>query len=578
MAANEHIRYEPDERAPLLLTLNTAFQGTVLIVANVTANVILFAAAFNDDGGYAEWAIVGALAVAGIVVALHASRWGRVGPGCFLLMGSGVPFLAACVLAVDTGGVALMSSLIVASSLVQLAAATWLARLRRLITPVVSGVAFMAIALSTMPIAVRRFDDVPEGTTGFAGPVVAVAVLAAIALLMLRGTGLWRLWALPLAIAVGCIAAVPLGLYDPRPLVEASWFEPPNVAGWPGFGSILSRDFWSLLPVFLVVSAVVAVRAAGEGAGIQQACRREPRTVDFRGVQQTLNVSTTGVLLSGVAGVPPTVGYLPSTVALMNFTGVAARRVGAFMGALLVGLALLPKAVAALPTVPRPVSGALLMVIMSLFFVEGMRLATRDGLTPQRALVVGLAVSIAVGLENHGGFATSSGSPWAVVLTNGVLVSVIVAIGLTALIDLTAARRRRLETALDFSSLPDLDAFLHEAGRALRWDDASIGRLRAAGEETLAAMMQLREDHDSEAPPRIVLNLRPEPGSVELEFLALFTEENLEDRIDFMGEETQMPDVSDLSFRLLRHLAAAVRHRRYYGLDVVTVTIERSTA
>lgn len=577
MPANEHIRYEPDERAPLSVTLNTAFQGAVLIVANVTAVVILFAAAFEGDEGYTEWAVASALAVAGIVVALHASRLGRLGAGCFLLMGSAVPFLAVCVLAVDTGGLELMSSLIVASSLVQLAAATWLARLRRLITPVVSGVAFMAIALSTMPIAMRRLDDVPAGTTGFAGPVVAVVVLAAVALLMMRGKGLWSLWALPTAIAIGCIAAVALGVYDPDPITEAAWFEPPNVAAWPGFGSILSRDFWALLPVFLIVSAVVAVRSAGEGAGIQQACRREPRTVDFRGVQSTLNVSATGVLLSGVAGVPPPAGYLPSTIALMNFTGVAARRVGAVIGTMLVALALLPKAVAALLTVPRPVSGALLLVIMSLFFVEGMRLATRDGLTRQRTLVVGLPVAVAVGLENHGGLQNSSDSPWTIVLTNGVLASVVVAVTLTALIDLTAARRRRLETVLDISSLPDLDAFLHEAGLALKWDDASIERLRAAGEETLAAMMQLGEDHDASRPPRVVLNLRPEAGSVELEFLALFSEENLEDRIDVMSEDTQLPDVSELSFRLLRHLATGVRHRRYHGLDVVTVNVEGST-
>ena len=192
--------------------------------------------------------------------------------------------------------------------------------------------------------------------------------------------------------------------------------------------------------------------------------------------------------------------------------------------------------------------------------------------------MVGLPVAIAVGLENHGGLLDSSAGLWAIMLTNGVLVSVVVAIALTVLTDLTAARRRRLETVLDMSSLPDLDAFLRKAALALKWDEASVGRLRAAGEETLAAMMQLCEDRDDAAAPRMVLNLRPEAGSIELEFLALFSEENLEDRIDLMSEDAQLPDVSELSFRLLRHLATAVRHRRYHGLDVVTVNVEGSTA
>ena len=91
-------------------------------------------------------------------------------------------------------------------------------------------------------------------------------------------------------------------------------------------------------------------------------------------------------------------------------------------------------------------------------------------------------------------------------------------------------------------------------------------------------MMQLRAEHDAAQTPRVVLNLRPGADWVELEFLALFSEENLKDRIDYLSEEGEPPDVSDLSFRLLRHYAAAVRHRKYYGLDVVTVEVEGSAA
>lgn len=578
MPVNEQIRYEPDERPPALLTLNVALQGTVLIVTNVTAFVIIFAAAFRDDGNYARWAIVGALVVAGLVTSLHASQMGRVGPGCVLLMGSGVPYLAACVLAVDTGGLALMSSLVVASSLVQFATAAWLARLRRLITPVVSGVAFMLIAVSAMPIAMRRLNDVPDGASDAAGLLVAAVVLVATALAVLQGSGLWNLWAMPTAIAAGCIVAVPLGVYDPGLVADASWFELPHVEGWPGLGSVLNEDFWALLPVFLIVSVVVSVRSASEGATIQQASRRNPQSVDFRGVQQTVNVGGAAVLLSGVAGIPPTIAYLPTTVALLNFTGVAARRVGAVIGALLVALALLPKAVAALLTIPRPISGALLMVIMGMLFTEGIRAATRDGLTRQRAFVVGLPLSIAIGLQSHGSLWDAGDSPVAAVLNNGVLVGVLAAVVLTAVMELSAARRRRLDTVLDLAVLPDLDAFLREAGSGLKWNDASIRRLRAAGEETLTAMMQLRDEHESAQPPRVVLNLRPGTGWAELEFLALFSEENLEDRIDYISEETELSDVSDLSFRLLRHYATAVRHRKYYGLDVVTVEVEGSGA
>ncbi|MYE45592.1 MAG: hypothetical protein F4X25_02345 [Chloroflexi bacterium] len=189
MSANEHIRYEPDEAPPLSLTLIVAFQGMVLIVSNTVMITTIFAAAFNDDGTYLAWAIFAGLIVAGAVTALQATRLGRLGSGHILLMGPGVPFLAVCVLAVDEGGLALMSSLVVASSLMQFAVAAWLARLRRLITPVVAGVAFMMIAVSAMPIAIGRLNEVPDGASTGAGPAVGLITLGAAALLMLRGTG-----------------------------------------------------------------------------------------------------------------------------------------------------------------------------------------------------------------------------------------------------------------------------------------------------------------------------------------------------------------------------------------------------
>ena len=576
--ANEHIRYEPDERVPPLLTVNVAFQGMVLIVSNTVTFVVIFSAAFNDDGSYMTWAIVGALIVAGVSTALHASKIGRLGPGHVLLMGSGVPFLAACVLAVEQGGLALMSSLVIASSLIQFVVAARLAQLRRLITPVVSGVAFMMIALSAMPIALGRLNDVPAGVSDAAGPGVGLATLAITALLMLLGTGLWRLWALPIALIGGCAIAVPLGVYDIQRAIDAPWFDLPQVAGWPGFGSVLDEDFWALLLVFLVVSAVVAVRSSSEGAAIQQASRREPRSIDFRGVQRTLNVGGIAILLSGIAGTPPTIAYLPSTISLFQFTGVAARRVGITIGVMLIVAALLPKIVAMLLTIPRPVSGALLLVIMGLLFVEGMRTVLRGGLTRQRAAIVGTSLSIAVGLQSQNILADVIGGTWGATLGNGVVFGVTAAVLMTVVLELAGSRPRprRLESELDVSALPEIEAFLRKLGADLRWNQQSIDRLHAAGEETLSAMLNLRDDYESDQPPRLVLIARPGGESVELEFLALFSEENLEDRVAYLSEQAEEPEVGDISFRLLRFYASSVRHRKYYGIEIVTVEIEGS--
>ena len=482
--------------------------------------------------------------------------------------------MAVCVLAVAEGGLPVMSSLVVAAALVQFALAFWLAQLRRVITPVVSGVAFMVIAASAMPIAVARLESVPAGASPAAGPIVGAATLVAATVLMLRATGMLRLLAIPITIVAGCVAAVLLGVYDFQPALDAPWFGLPEFSAWPGLGPVLDQDFLALLLVFLIVSAIVGIRASNEGSVIQQVSWRRPRAVDFRSVQGTLNVSGVAILLSGIAGTLPTIIYLPSTISLISFTGVAARRIGLVVGAMLIGMALLPKAVAVLTTIPRPVTGAILMIVMGLLFVEGVRTVLQSGFNQQKAIIVGVSLSIGIGLQSRNILASALGEPWGVAFGNSVVVGILAAVLMSMVLEVTGSRRRRMETELDISALPAIEEFLRELGSRMRWDQAATERLCSAGEETLSSMLHLRDDYEGDRPPRLVLIARPAAGTVEMEFLAVFSEENIEDRLSFMSEQAEAPDVSEVSFRLLRHYASSVRHRKYHGIDIVTVQVD----
>ncbi|MYI82169.1 MAG: hypothetical protein F4056_02265 [Chloroflexi bacterium] len=58
--------------------------------------------------------------------------------------------------------------------------------------------------------------------------------------------------------------------------------------------------------------------------------------------------------------------------------------------------------------------------------------------------------------------------------------------------------------------------------------------------------------------------------------MAATDQENLEDRIAYLSTELQIPEPNEISLRLLRHYASAVRHQKYHGLDIVTVRVEGS--
>ena len=73
---------------------------------------------------------------------------------------------------------------------------------------------------------------------------------------------------------------------------------------WQGIDLTPGTEFWTLLPTFVVVTLVVAVKTSGDGVVIQQVSLRRPRAIDFRVVQGTVNASGLGGVLSGLAGTP----------------------------------------------------------------------------------------------------------------------------------------------------------------------------------------------------------------------------------------------------------------------------------
>ena len=162
-------------------------------------------------------------------------------------------------------------------------------------------------------------------------------------------------------------------------------------------------------------------------------------------------------------------------------------------------------------------------------------------------------------------------------LDNGMLVGALAAILMTLFLDLTNPRRGgRLQARLDTSALPDIHKFVGELARRLGWNESSTDRLLAASEETLMSLVQRGDGEPVDDPPRLMLVARPGTGVVELEFMAVFDEQNLEQRLANLSEETEGLEEGEVSLRLLRHYASSVQHQKYYGLDIVTVQVKGS--
>ena len=570
---NENVRYEPNEIPPHPVAIGAGFQAAMLIVAPIILTVVIVSRIAGQPDSYIAWGAFAALLVSGITTTLQAVRFGRIGSGHVLIMGTSGAFIAVCVAALVEGGPSTMASLIVISSLFQFMLAARLSLLRRIFTPVVSGTVIMLIAATVMPIIFDTMRDVPEDVSETAGPAAALATLATVAILILRAPPALRLWSPVIGIAVGCAVAAPYGLFDAQAILDAPWIGAP-LSEWPGFDLTPGVEFWALLPAFVVVTLVGAIETIGDGVAIQRVSQRRPRATDFRVVQGALNADGVGNLLSGLAGTLPNTTYSTS-ISLAEVTGIGARRVGVVIGVIFVAVAFLPKFSALLIAIPSPVAGAYVFILVAMLFVQGMKIVIQDGVDHRKAVVVGMSFWIGTGFQNGWIFPDLLGDGFmSVLLGNGMTSGAIVAVILMALIELTSPRRRRLAVTLDSDALPSLNEFLRGFADRAGWNEPSTERLALVAEETLLSLLSAAEDDpERDRPRRLVVTARAGPGGAELEFVSATEGENLEDRLSYVGESPDVEDGREISFRLLRHYASSVRHQKYHGVDIVTVSV-----
>ncbi len=570
------LRYEPEEKCPPTLALNSALQIFVPNTISVILLTTIVALASGHGSDYLSWAIFSGLVITGISVILHSFRFWHIGSGRLVVTNFNVPFLAVTTLALATGGPGLLASLVMVSTVLQLLITMRLASFRRLFTPTVSGTIIMLVAVSAVPFIVSRTVIAPAGVSLERFLIPGIAALAVGVLVTLKGSPGLRLWTLPLTLVSGVAVAAPMGLYDIGLVIEAQWFSLPDLT-WRGFDFTFGVEFWSLLPGFVFVSLTAYLKSLGDLSAIYQASYREPRALDHRVVQSGLNLYGGTTFLTGVLGTVPISAPWAVTVVYVSFTGVASKVVGIYLGLATLAVAPFSKLIAFLVVVPSPVLSAIYVIIFGALFVEGAKIAFGGQMDHKRGTVIGVSLVVGISAGSLAGQLEGSlGNIAGSVVASGSAV----ALAMTAISELTGTRRRKLEVDLALSSLTPIAEFLDGFAANRGWSEEARNRLHHVGEEvTLSLLEQDDEDGLSEGEDRrLTATAQTEGDSVEVEFVVFSrdtTGQNIEDRLAYMESDSGLEDEQQFSMRLLSHYASSVHHRKYYGIDIVTVRVDR---
>ena len=579
--SSQNPRYEAHENPSLLASLGYGAQFSLIASATLLVTPVVVAKASGRDDSYLIWMVFASLVVCGVSTFIQVRRIGPVGAGAVLPMFTAAFSIPFCISAVVDGGPATLTALVIVSAVLQLVISRWLFILRRIVTPTVGGTVMMILSITLASVVPRLMQDVPDEPVG--GPITALITLGVIAALILRGSAILRLWGPVVGLVIGCAAAAGFGFYDPGMVLEAPWVGLPTQ--WPGLGLDFGIPFWTLLPAFLFLGVVISIQANGESITQQRVAWREERAVDFRQVQRAMTGVGVTNLLAGLASAVPNI-INPGAVAYTQTTGVAARRVGYFMGGLFILVALLPKVSGLLSTIPGPVMAGYLIVLSGGLFVEGARTVIQTEPNRQRVLVAGVCFWIGAAFQ-FGLFSLPGAGPvWGALIKSGITTGGLAVVVMILYLEFTNPRRMRFQSPLHIDALPDLNAFIARFATRRGWDDAMKDRLSAVAEETLLTLAPLDleglladedEDADKEAAGeqrQLVVIVSGEGQVADLEFIGGGGEGNIEDQVrQLQQHDTEGPAENELSLRLLRSFASSVRHQQYHDTDIITVRV-----
>ncbi len=570
ISSKNQLRYDVYETPPFGLSTLLAVQIVLLIVPGIvlTPAIVLRGAGMPES--MESSVIFYALLVSGVTTILQARRVWRLGAGYILLMGTSGAFIAVGITALEYGGMGLLMTLIVVSSLIQFVFANNLGLLRRVVTPLVGGTTIMLLAVTVMPIAFKHFPAAGQGDHTYEAPLVAFVTLASILLLSFFGNRNLRLWAPLIGIVLGSILSYFFGDLNLDRVSAAEWVGVAEIR-WSSFDLSFKQYFWVLLPAFLIVTIVGAIETYGDAIAIQHISNRTEKPIDFRAVQGALYADGLGNFLSGCLGTMPNTTYSTS-ISVVDMTGVAARKVGVLCGAVMLLLAFLPKLSAAILSIPKPVVGSYLLVLILLLFMHGVRMVASDGLSYEKGFIVGMGFWLGTGFQQKAIFYNSIPGWLKPILDNGMTSGTLITLLLVGLLSIRRGKKASIKTEFSLDSLSEIQKFIEGFVKINKWDQRIINRIHLAAEETLLGLVEVHSEKVMKKPTTFRMELRVVDNMLEMDIAIAAIDNNIEALISVAKLSNQIP-MNQLPFKILSNLADDIRHYQFHGLDFICLKI-----
>ncbi|TQK11970.1 xanthine permease XanP [Herbaspirillum sp. SJZ107] len=393
-----------EDRPPALVGMLAALQHLLAIIVPIVTPGLLICQALGVPARDTNLVVSMSLVISGIATFVQCRRFGPFGAGLLIVQGTSFnfvgPLIAGGTLMIKEGtpvaGVmAAIFGVVVAGSFIEMGVSRILPFVKRMITPLVTGIVVLMIGLTLIKVGLISmgggYAAMANGSFANGQNLMLSGVVLAIIVVLNRVRVVWlRSAAIVIALAVGYALAGSMGRLDFTGMHGAAWFQMPVPLH---FGLGFS---WSLFIPMIVIYLVTSLEAIGDVTATSKVSREPVEgPVWMRRIKGGVLVNGANSLLAGLFNTFPSSIFAQNN-GVIQLTGIASRHVGMWIALFLVLLGLFPAVAGAIQAVPEPVLGGAAMVMFGAVAAAGINILASVTLD-RRALLI-IAVSLALGL------------------------------------------------------------------------------------------------------------------------------------------------------------------------------------
>ena len=392
--------YALDDKPPVLESLFAAVQHLLAaFVGIVTPSLIIG----NMLGLQEElpYLISMALIASGIGTFVQAYKPFGIGAGMLCIQGTSFAFLGAILSAGfitrDAGGgpeeiIAVITSLCFVGSFVQMGLSQFIPKLKRIVTPLVTGIVITSIGISLIKVGMT---DIAGGMNAadFGSPanlMLGFFVIAVIILMNISSNNWIRLSSIVVGLIAGFVAAAMAGMLSPGDLAPSATLSVPIPFKY-GF----DFHFAAFIPL-AVIYIISSVETTGD---ITANCVISGQPISGDSYIQRIK---SGVLGDGINSmIAATLNSFPNTTFSQNtgviqLTGIASRHIGLYIAAILIFLGFFQGIGDILQQIPKPVLGGATLVMFGTVAAAGIKILATEEIDRRKVIII--AVSLGLGL------------------------------------------------------------------------------------------------------------------------------------------------------------------------------------